>query len=214
MCNSVWAHVKLEHLDQLALSDPQRTSEEERWRLLHLVLRTNPNLISAMKGVRSLHLPDWCIYGPSIVWPLWSALMGPPQQAGTHQLYVAYYDSAPKADEREVQYLRHLRQILSETPYQVHLSNRARTAVHFSPQDKAEEAPVRCTQDSLLQEPVSTYAVGGRLELDDTLTIIAPLGLSAVFSMRMQRNAEMCLDELFQYKVRRVQAMWPDNNFC
>lgn len=213
MRNSVWARENLEDLDQSTLSDPHQTSEEERHRLLQLVLRTNVGLLAAMKGVRSLQLPDWCVYGPSIVWPLWSAFKGPPKQAGNHQLYVAYYDAAPRAELREAQYLHHLRQILSSSPYQLHLANQAHAVIRTNQQDLAENVPVRCTEEALVKDPVRTYAVGVRLEANDSLTVLAPLGLSSMFSMRMQRNPGYCLEELFQHKLRRVQAMWPGTNF-
>ena len=164
MCHSALANANLEYLNQAALADPQLTSEDDRKRLLELVLRSNAHLISAMKGIRSLCLPDWYISGPSIAWPLWTALKGKPAMAGNHQLYITYYDPTEQAREKEVTYLRHIRQILSAGPYQVHLSNQAGHVAHHDGKWLSNKTSVTCTAEALMQNPVQTYALGARLE--------------------------------------------------
>ncbi|MGG9998781.1 nucleotidyltransferase family protein [Pseudovibrio ascidiaceicola] len=208
--HSALANANLEYLDQATLADPQLTSEEDRKRLLELVLRSNAHLISAMKGIRSLQLPDWCISGPSIAWPLWTALKGNPAMAGNHQLYITYYDPSEQALEKEATYLRHIRQVLSAGPYQVHLSNQAGHVIHHDSERMSNGTPVTCTAEALVRDPVQTYALGVRLEVNGSFTVLAPFGLSGVFSMKMERNTGYCDEEYFLYKLRRVEAMWPD----
>ncbi|WP_209008869.1 nucleotidyltransferase family protein [Pseudovibrio japonicus] len=203
----------MEYLDQTVLADPQRTSEDDRKRLLELALRSNSHLIAAMKGIRSLQLPDWCVSGPSIAWPLWTALKGVPVLAGNHQLYITYYDPSEQALEKEATYLRHIRQVLSTGPYQVHLCNQAGHVVHHDSANLSNGIPVTCTAEALVRDPVQTYALGVRLEANGTFTVLAPYGLSSVFAMRMERNTGYCDEEHFLYKLHRVEAMWPDVAF-
>lgn len=203
----------MEYLDQTVLADPLRTSEDDRKRLLELALRSNSHLIAAMKGIRSLLLPDWCVSGPSIAWPLWTSLKGVPALAGNHQLYITYYDPSEQALEKEATYLRHIRQVLSAGPYQVHLCNQAGHVVHHDRASLSNGTPVTCTAEALVRDPVQTYALGVRLEANGTFTVLAPYGLSSVFAMRMERNTGYCDEEHFLYKLHRVEAMWPDVAF-
>ncbi|SDR21029.1 nucleotidyltransferase family protein [Pseudovibrio sp. Tun.PSC04-5.I4] len=213
MRQSVLASENLEFLNQNALADPHNTSEDDRKRVLELILRTNSNLISAMKGIGSLKLPDWCVSGPSIAWPLWTALQGAPALAGNHQLYVTYYDPSPNALEKEVTYLRHMRQILGSGPYQVHLSNHAGAYVNHEKGTLGNGTQVSCTAEALVKDPVQTYAVGARMEANGRLSFLAPYGLSLLFSMKMERNTGYCDEEYYLYKLRRVEAMWPRMSF-
>ncbi len=213
MRHSALADANLEYLDQGRLANPQLTSEEDRKRLLELALRSNAHLVAAMKGIRSLRLPDWCISGPSIAWPLWTALKGKPAMAGDHQLYIIYYDASEQAPGKEATYLRHVRQVLSAGPYQVHLSNQAGHVFHHDSKRISNGTPVTCTAEALVRDPVQTYALGVRLETNGSFTVLAPFGLSGVFSMKMERNTGYCDEEHFLCKLRRVEAMWPGVTF-
>ncbi|KZL19223.1 hypothetical protein PsAD2_01974 [Pseudovibrio axinellae] len=213
MRQSALANANLEYLDQAMLADPQTASEDDRKRILELVLRSNSHLIAAMKGVRSLRLPDCCISGPSIAWPLWAALKGTPALPGSNQLYISYYDPSKHALEKEVTYLRHIRQILSTGPYQVQLSNQASHVTQHETVGLKNEVPITCTPEALLRDPVQTYALGVRLEANNTFSVLAPFGLSGVFSMKMERNLAFCDEEDFLIKLRRVETMWPRVSF-
>ncbi len=210
---SVLTNANLEYLDQAMLADPHMTSEEDRKRILELTLRADRHLIAAMKGVRSLHLPDWCVSGTSIVWPLWAAFLGKPSSTGNHHLNISYYDTSDRALQKEMTYLRHIRQILSASPYQVHLRNQAGNSMPENQGQLSNCASVTCTAESLLKDPVETYAVGARLENDGQLTLLAPLGLSGIYAMKMKRNKTCCDEELFLCKLARVEAMWPEFSF-
>ena len=63
--------------------------------------------------------------------------------------------------------------------------------------------------DWLALAAAPTFAVGARLEADDSLTIFAPFGLEDVFAMRIRPNPNRVAKGLPAI-IEKARARWPE----
>lgn len=135
---------------------------------------------------------------------MWDHLHGisPPREPP--DIDVLYYDAADLSKEREVAYERRLDALLPGPLWQVR--NQARMHVWKNvPQH-------RDTADSMTYWLETVTAVGVRLEADDSLTVIAPLGIGDLVNLRCQPTA-FGRTRHHEYEARvaakRWRELWP-----
>ena len=56
------------------------------------IVRDYPDLMSVMKTVRSLDLPDWLIFSGSVYQSVWNAVTGRPAGHGVNDFDLGYFD--------------------------------------------------------------------------------------------------------------------------
>src|SRR6185436_2834151 len=121
-----------------------------------------------LRAVRSLGLPDWCIAAGFVRNRVWDHLHGISPPRAPADIDVPYYDASALSKASEAEHEKRLDALLPGLPWQVR--NQARMHVWKGvPQH-------RDTADSMTYWLETVTAVGVRLEEDDSLTVIAPLG--------------------------------------
>jgi hypothetical protein len=171
------------------------------------IIAQDPVGMEQLRAVRSLALPDWCIAAGFVRNRVWDHLHGivPPRPPA--DIDVLYYDAGDLSRDPEGLYEARLNALLA-VPWQVR--NQARMHVWKQlPQHKS-------TSDSMIYWLETVTAVGVRLEADDTLTVIAPLGIDDLLNLRCRPTAygRTRRDEYDERVTsKRWRELWPKVQF-
>src|SRR4051812_14847852 len=166
--------------------------------LIASIIAQDPVGMKQLRAARTLGLPDWCIAAGFVRNRVWDHLHGivPPREPA--DIDVLYYDAADLSKETE-RALEARLSALEPAPWQIR--NQARMHVRKElPQHKS-------TADSMTYWLETVTAVGVRLEADDSLTVISPLGTGDLLGLRCSPTAygRTRLDE---YDARIASKGW------
>ncbi len=163
------------------------------------IITQDPVGMEQLRAVRALALPDWCIAAGFVRNRVWDHLHGiaPPRMPA--DIDVLYYDATDLSKQREHEFEDRLDDLLPGLPWQVR--NQARMHLPKGlPQHKS-------TADSMTYWLETVTAVGIRLESDDTLTVIAPLGTDDLLGLSC-RPTEFGRTRRHEYDARIAQKRW------
>jgi hypothetical protein len=162
------------------------------------IIAQDPVGMEQLRAARSLALPDWCIAAGFVRNRVWDHLHGiwPPRPPA--DIDVLYYDRADLSRAPETAYEARLGALV-RAPWQVR--NQAR--MHLWKRLPQHES----TSDSIIYWLETVTAVGVRLEADDRLTVIAPLGTDDLLNLRC-RPTEFGRIQRAEYDERIVAKRW------
>lgn len=171
------------------------------------IIADDPVGMKQLRAARALALPDWCIAAGFVRNHVWDHLHGisPPRPAA--DIDVLYYNASDLSKETEQEFEAQLERLLP-APWQVR--NQARMHLWKGlPQHTS-------TSDSMIYWLETVTAVGVRLEADDTLTVIAPLGTDDLLGLCCRptafgRKQRAEYDERIASK--RWRELWPKVRF-
>jgi len=172
------------------------------------IVGRDPAALAQLRAVRALALPDWCIAAGFVRNRVWDHLHGISPPRAPADIDVLYYDASDLSKASEAEHEKRLDALLPGLPWQVR--NQARMHVWKGvPQH-------RDTADSMTYWLETVTAVGVRLEADDSLTVIAPLGVDDLVNMRCQPTpfGRARRDE-YEARVaaKRWRELWPKVQF-
>jgi hypothetical protein len=172
------------------------------------IIARDPVGMEQLRAARALDLPDWCIAAGFVRNRVWDHLHGISPPRPPADIDVLYHDSSDLSKEREVEHERRLDALLPGLPWQVR--NQARMHVWKGlPQHES-------TSDSMIYWLETATAVGVRLESDDRLTLIAPLGTDDLLGLRCRPTAfgRTRRDEYeARIAAKRWRELWPKVRF-
>jgi hypothetical protein len=172
------------------------------------IIAQDPVGMEQLRAARALALPDWCIAAGFVRNRVWDHLHGISPPRAPADIDVLYYDAADLSKEREAEFEKQLDALLPGLPWQVR--NQARMHVWKGlPQHKS-------TADSMIYWLETVTAVGVRLEADDDLTVIAPLGTDDLLGLRCRPTAfgRQRRDEYdARITAKRWRELWPKVRF-
>jgi len=174
--------------------------------LVARIIAQDPVGMKQLRAARALGLPDWCIAAGFVRNRVWDHLHGlPPTPLA--DIDVLYYDPADLSKATE-QALEARLVALEPAPWQIR--NQARMHV---PKDVPQH---RDTADSMTYWLETVTAVGVRLEPDDSLTVIAPLGTDDLLGLTCRPTA-FGRARRHEYEARiaskRWRELWPKVRF-
>lgn len=152
---------------------------------LRRLLRADAWLLEILRVVRILSLPDWAVAGGAVRDRVWDALHdrrpSPPKDVD-----VVYFDPSDLERSRE----REAESLLSERRPDVEWDVKNQAAVHLWFEERFGVPIPRAssTEDGLSRWVETATCVGVRLEDDDSLTVLAPLGLDDLLTLRLRPN--------------------------
>lgn len=178
-----------------------------RTKIVADIIAQDPVGMKQLRAVRALGLPDWCIAAGFVRNRVWDHLHGIVPPRAPVDIDVLYYDPSDLSKETEQAYEVRLAEVLP-APWQVR--NQARMHVWKNlPQHVS-------TSDSMTYWLETVTAVGVRLEADDTLTVIAPLGTDDLLGLRC-RPTSFGRTHRDDYEARiaskRWRELWPKVRF-
>ena len=171
------------------------------------IIADDPVGMEQLRAARTLALPDWCIAAGFVRNRVWDHLHGISPPRPPADIDVLYYDPADLSKETEQAFEARLGSLLP-APWQVR--NQARMHLWKGlPQHTS-------TSDSMIYWLETVTAVGVRLEADESLTVIAPLGTNDLLGLccrptafgRKQRSE---YDE--RIAAKHWRELWPKVRF-
>ena len=173
------------------------------------IIAQDPVGMKQLRCVRALALPDWCIAAGFVRNRVWDHLHGiwPPRPAP--DIDVLFFDAADISREREAGYEARLCEMYPGVSWEVR--NQAR--MHLV---RKNVAPHRDTAEAMTHWLETVTAVGVRLEADDTLTIVAPLGTDDLLGLVCRPTASgRARRDQYDARIaaKRWRELWPKVRF-
>ena len=171
--------------------------------------RATPWFMQALAQVRALRLGTWCVGAGAVRNMAWDALHGHATPSALADIDVAWFDADDLSPQRDDALQRRLQAMAPATPWEV--TNQAGVHLWFEQHFGHPVAPLRSLEDAVASWPEPATAVGLRLDDDDRLHVIAPLGLDDLFGMVVRRNPARVSVATWRERVasKRYAQRWP-----
>jgi hypothetical protein len=171
------------------------------------ILAADTAAMAQLRAVRALALPDWCISGGFVRNRVWDRL------TGTREPYVAdtdvlFFDAVDISREHEQELEAALTEAMPDAEWQIR--NQAR--MHLANGDP----PYRNTAHAMTYWLETCTAVGVRLNSDDRLEIVAPLGLDDLLGLVFRpTDAGLRRREIYRQRLNTKpwRRQWPEATY-
>jgi len=184
--------------------------EAEQRAALETIVRADPLLMSVLRELRDIDLPDWLLVAGAIYNRVWNELTARPPLTGINDIDVFYFDESDLSYEAEDRVIKQLAERFVGSPLPVHVRNQARVHLWFPQKFGQPFTPLKSSAEMLTRYASKTHSVALRLEADDHLTILAPFGLDDVFSLRIVPNPVLNNRPAHEAKGARAKSVWPE----
>ena len=185
-------------------------TEAEREARLVEIVRRDPNLMQVLRTVCDLDLPDWRLFSGAVYQGVWNDLTGRPVGFGVKDYDIGYFDPDTSWDAEDVWIKRVADSFEEPLRSQVEVRNQARVHL-WAPQKFGEDfAPLSCTDDAPARFVAPAFAVGVRLEADDSISVLASYGLSDVFDMVIRPTPKRGKAKGWDAIIAKLKTRWPE----
>ena len=177
---------------------------------LAAIVRADPGLMHVLTTVRGLGLADWRVFSGAVYQSVWNAVTGRPAGYGVRDYDLGYFDPDVSWDAEDAVIKRVAAAF--EPPFRdmVEVRNQARVHLWFEGRFGEPYEALTGTDEALARFVAPAFAVGVRLEHDDTISVAAPFGLEDVFSLTIQPNPRRPLARGWDEAVASAKARWPE----
>jgi hypothetical protein len=177
---------------------------------LAAVVRADPGLMHVLLTLRPLGLNDWRVFSGAVYQSVWNARTGRPAGYGIKDYDLGYFDPDTSWDAEDVVIKRVAAAFDEPFRSQVEVRNQARVHLWFTDRFGEPYDALTGTDEALARFVAPAFAVGVRLEDDDTISVAAPFGLEDVFSMTLRPNPERGLARGWTRTVDNARGRWPE----
>lgn len=177
---------------------------------LAVIVRADPGLMHVLTTVRGLGLNDWRVFSGAVYQSVWNAVTGRPAGYGIRDYDLGYFDPDVSWEAEDAVIKRVAAAF--EPPFRdmVEVRNQARVHLWFEGKFGEPYEALTGTDEALARFVAPAFAVGVRLEADDTISIAAPFGLEDVFSLTLRPNPNRPLARGWGKAVASATARWPE----
>ena len=174
------------------------------------IVRAAPDLMHVLTTVRGLGLNDWRVFSGAVYQSVWNAVTGRPVGYGRKDYDLGYFDPDTSWDAEDL-VIRRVAAAFDE-PFrsEVEVRNQARVHLWFPDRFGEPYEALTGTDEALARFVAPAFAVGVRLEADDTIGIAAPFGLEDVFSMTLRPNPDRPFAKGWDKVLTSARARWPE----
>ena len=174
------------------------------------IVRADPGLMHVLTTVRSLDLPDWRVFSGAVYQSVWNAVAGRPVGYGRKDFDLGYFDPDTSWDAEDA-VIRRVAAAFDE-PFrsEVEVRNQARVHIWFPDRFGETYDPLPDTDTALSRFVAPAFAVGVRLESDDTINVEAPFGLDDLFALTLRPNPNRPLARGWVRVVASTTERWPE----
>lgn len=174
------------------------------------IVRADAGLMHVLTTLRPLGLNDWRVFSGAVYQSVWNARTGRPAGYGIKDYDLGYFDPDTSWDAEDVVIKRVAAAFDEPFRSQVEVRNQARVHLWFADRFGEPYDALTGTDEALARFVAPAFAVGVRLEADDTISIAAPFGLEDVFSMTLRPNPGRPLAKGWRKAVDSARARWPE----
>lgn len=173
------------------------------------IVRASPSLMQVLETARGLELPDWMIFSGAVYQRVLNHLTGRDADYGIKDYDLGYFDPDVSYEAEDAVIKRVATAFSPPLREMVEVRNQARVHLWFEGKFGEPYTPLSATQEALARFVSPLFAVGVRLEPNDSLTIFAPFGLDDLFAMRLRPNPLRPTNG-FQRTAAAASARWPE----
>lgn len=174
------------------------------------IVRADRDLMHVLTTVRGLDLPDWRVFSGAVYQSVWNALTGRPAGYGRKDFDLGYFDPDTSWDAEDVVIKRVAAAFEEPFRTDVEVRNQARVPIWFPSHFGEPYDPIANTDEALGRFVAPAFAVGVRLEADDTISVAAPLGLEDLFGLVLRPNPTRGVARDWGRVVEKRLALWPE----
>jgi hypothetical protein len=174
------------------------------------IVRADPDLMHVLRTVRPLGLDQWRVFSGAVYQSVWNARTGRPAGYGIKDYDLGYFDPDTSWDAEDVVIKRVAAAF--EAPFRdiVEVRNQARVHLWFHDRFGEPYDALTSTDEALGRFVAPAFAVGVRLEDDDSISVAAPFGLEDMFDMVLRPNPHRGLARGWDRVVESARARWPE----
>jgi len=156
---------------------------------LESVIRRSEPLMQVLTTIRDLEIPDALLFSGAIYQRVLNDRTGRDLDFGIKDYDLGYFDASDISYEAEDVVIRRVAAAF-EPPLRdmVEVRNQARVHLWFEGKFGEPYEPLSSSAEALGRFVSPMFAVGVRLEADDSLSVMAPFGLDDLFALRLQPN--------------------------
>lgn len=173
------------------------------------IARDSGWFMQALRAAREVLPGPWCIGAGAVRNLVWDHLQGLARPSALSDIDAVFFDPAELSSARDARLQGRLAALAPDLPWEV--TNQAGVHLWFEASFGHAVEPLRSLEEAVASWPEYATAVGLRMEPDDALTVIAPLGLEDLLAMRVRRNPRRV--SLASYRQRLAQKdyarRWP-----
>ena len=177
---------------------------------LTAIIRADPGLMHVLTTVRGLGLNDWRVFSGAVYQSVWNAVTGRPAGYGIRDYDLGYFDPDVSWAAEDAVIKRVAAAFEPLFRDMVEVRNQARVHLWFEARFGEPYDALNGTDEALAGFVAPAFAVGVRLEADDTISVAAPFGLEDVFSMTLRPNPNRPLAKGWARAVTNALARWPE----
>ncbi|QTC91402.1 nucleotidyltransferase family protein [Brevundimonas goettingensis] len=174
------------------------------------IVRNYPDLMLVMTTVRSLDLPDWLIFSGSVYQSVWNDVTSREPGYGVNDFDLGYFDTDTSWDAEDVVIKRVAAAFDEPLSSRVEVRNQCRVPIWFKSKFGEDYDPIANTAEALPRFVAPAFAVGVRLEGDDSITVVAPFGLEDAFDLIVRPNPNRPLAKDWSKIAAKVRTRWPE----
>ena len=174
------------------------------------IVRDDPGLMHVLTTVRGQQLPDWRVFSGAVYQSVWNAVTGRAAGYGIRDYDVGYFDPDTSWDVEDVVIKRVAAALEEPFRSMVEVRNQARVPLWFPAHFGEPYDPIASTDEALARFVAPAFAVGIRLEQDDSISVAAPLGLDDIFNLVLRPNPTRGVARDWPRVVERARARWPE----
>ena len=165
--------------------------------------------MAALETVRELRLASWCIGAGAVRNLVWDSLHGLTTPSALADVDVAYFDASALAPECDAELQHKLAAALPGVPWEV--TNQAAVHHWFERYFGHSVPPLASLAEAVASWPEYATSVGLTLELDDSISVIAPHGLEDLFAITVRRNPARVSVQTYRQRIaqKRYAERWP-----
>lgn len=185
-------------------------SEPELTHGLEAIVRAVPTTMEVLQRARDLDLPDWLVFSGAVYQPVLNHLTGRAPDYGIKDYDLGYFEPSDTSYEAEDTVIRRVAAAFAPPLREmVEVRNQARVHLWFEAKFGEAYAPLTHTAEALTRFVSPLFAVGVRLEADDSMTVVAPFGLADLFALRLRPNPRRATAG-FPRTSASVTRRWPE----
>jgi len=159
--------------------------------------------MAALRTARTLALNDWCLAAGFVRNLVWDRLHKHPQNTPLNDIDVVYFNPQELSAEADKLYEQRLDALAPHLPWSV--KNQARMHVKYG------REPYRSSSDAISYWVEIETAVGVRLNDNDKLELVAPLGVESLFDFTISANPKHGAPAVLLERARTKNwtGIWP-----
>ena len=173
---------------------------------LGTILLSHPVLGEVLRRAPALELKDYCVGAGCICQSVWNTQDGLPPLHGISDVDFVYFDP-DLSYEKEDRVIRRVQEAFGDLPLKFDVKNQARVHLWYRDHFGTDIAPYHSLEAAIATWPTTATAVGARLE-GASLKIIAPFGLSDLFSRIVRPNKAQITEAIYRSKWEKWQKRW------